>query len=60
MRAAQVIRELLRDERGQNSVEYAIVAAAIVFTLVFVIGTFSNSIAAFHQDVTSVVCLPVP
>ena len=49
-----------RGRAGQALVEYAILVAAIVSTVFLVIDFFMNSVAAYHQDVTSVICLPVP
>jgi len=51
---------LWRGTAGQSTVEYAILVAMIVVTVFLVMDTFMNSLATYHRDITSVVCLPVP
>ena len=55
-----LFQRLWQGSAGQNTAEYAIIVAMIVATVFLVIDVFMGSLATYHQDITSVVCLPVP
>ena len=56
----KLLRKLLYDQAGQNTVEYAVIVFFSVLVAVAAIYLFTGSIATFHMNVSRVVCLPVP
>lgn len=55
-----VLRKILLNDSGQSMVEYAVIVFFSLVTAIFFIWFFTGSLAGFHYNVSSVVCLPVP
>ena len=57
---ARFLAGLLREERAQASVEYALVAAVTVALLLTISGFVLDGLSTYYHQTTSVVCLPLP
>jgi Flp pilus assembly pilin Flp len=47
------IKKLVRDERGQDLVEYALIVAAIGLALIVTVNQLSTAIVTLYQDMTA-------
>ena len=47
-------------DRGQATVEYAMIAFSIVFLLFGAFEALELAVLNFYQDVTTLICLPIP
>ena len=59
-RIRKFLRRLAREETGQNLAEYALIVISLVLTVFLVMNGFMDSVATYHRDITSLLCLPVP
>jgi hypothetical protein len=59
-RFARLARLLLLSTRAQATVEYALVISVTVALLLTVSVVVLNGLSAYYNEVTSVVCLPIP
>lgn len=59
-RLAYALACVVRGERAQASVEYALVVSVTVALLVSISGVVVSALSIYYTDVTSVVCLPIP
>jgi pilus assembly protein Flp/PilA len=48
-----LLHRFLRDDSGQDLIEYALIAALIALAAVSIMGTVGNSIASIFSDVNS-------
>ena len=49
--AIRFIRGFIRDERGQDLVEYALIVAAIGLALIATVGQLSTAISSVYQSI---------
>jgi Flp pilus assembly pilin Flp len=59
-RAIVVQVERLRDESGQATVEYAVLAGLTVFFVLAAIVFMETALLDYFQDVASLIALPIP
>ncbi|HUW33077.1 MAG TPA: Flp family type IVb pilin [Planctomycetota bacterium] len=55
-----MLRKLIGCESGQATTEYAMIVAFSIVVAIGAIYVFTDSIATFYYNVSTVVCLPVP
>ena len=54
------VKALGRQDRGQATLEYALVASYGVLVLVAAFKALEVAVLDFYYDVVSIVCLPIP
>ena len=54
------MRRLHKDRRGQAMVEYAIAVSVTVFTTYAVVHLALAALKVYYQEVTTLLCLPIP
>jgi hypothetical protein len=57
---ARRTRAPIESQRGQSTVEWAILGGLLVIALVVVMGAFPEAIGRYYRNVSSVLALPVP
>ncbi|MBM4031767.1 MAG: hypothetical protein FJ291_08290 [Planctomycetes bacterium] len=59
-RAAERLRRFLLGEAAQVTAEYALVVSIVVALLIGISAMVLSGLSAHYQEITSVVCLPIP
>ena len=59
-RLASLADTLLRDERAQAAVEYALVVSVTVALLLGVSSMVLDGLATYYTSIARVICLPIP
>jgi Flp pilus assembly pilin Flp len=59
-RLAHLAETVLREERAQATVEYALVVSVTVALLVGISSVVLDGLSTYYNSITSIVCLPIP
>ncbi len=54
----EMLRRLVREEEGQDLVEYALLVALIAIVCVLGVTAFGSNLAAFYESITGQIPLP--
>ena len=52
MRARAIVLDFIRDEQGQDLVEYALIVAAVGLALITTVNQLSQGIVSLYQSIT--------